>query len=523
MKTIKKLATVFPVILFFIFVLFSAWSNDFIFKDNLKALPEQGYYGVADEFEDDIKDNDANRDFFIGLNGRASKLFGIKEVNNRYLLKNGMLAKNVKYYDTTELADSIAELSDNLKEQNISFTCLAVPCKENYYSAEFYPGYNQNGRQSMLEFSSRMKQKNINYIDIDSYFVENNLPIEQVYFVTDHHWKPETAFMATKLIMQNFDSIGAAKYDAASLDEGNWNFEVYQDWFLGSHGKRTGEKFAGVDDLTYIYPKTQYNTRVIRANVDRIIDLGHKNTVYSTEYLNNANYYADNPYCLYLGGDYPYIYMKTENAVNNKTLVTIGDSYRLPVDSFLTTQFSEVYHIDLRHYTDGNVMELISEINPDCVLLLFNGPVDADNNCNDFKLDEWNNGFKNRTKQSKIKEISEVSFDTETSVVIDSIKPGYYEMDVKSLVTDDANGENHMATRLALVRNSDDERISNRIFISSYSDSQKWLFKVPDDGNSYSIIAYNGAYGMQDLNAAVVPEIYGKHTEIRGIKIFEYK
>jgi hypothetical protein len=71
------------------------------------------------------------------------------------------------------------------------------------------------------------------------------------------HWKPESGFWATGLICEELSSRYGFEYNEYYTDINNYNLKVYEDWFLGTEGKKVGRYFTarGVDDITLITPK----------------------------------------------------------------------------------------------------------------------------------------------------------------------------------------------------------------------------------------------------------------------------
>jgi hypothetical protein len=86
---------------------------------------------------------------------------------------------------------------------------------------------------------------------------EDGLDQYAAFFKTDHHWKPETGIWANGKIMTYLQELGIIEnFNRSWRDIDNFTVAVYKNSFLGSRGQRVGKYFAGVDDISLIYPET---------------------------------------------------------------------------------------------------------------------------------------------------------------------------------------------------------------------------------------------------------------------------
>ena len=77
--------------------------------------------------------------------------------------------------------------------------------------------------------------------------------IPELFFNTDHHWKPSTALWAAGVISGKLsETVEGYSYDESIYDPDNYKTKTYKDWFLGSLGRRVGTLYGGVDDFDVI-------------------------------------------------------------------------------------------------------------------------------------------------------------------------------------------------------------------------------------------------------------------------------
>lgn len=364
-------------------------------KYTQETLPS-GYKAYTQSIDKHLSENLAGKYDYINLNGSAFRLLGLNTLNECFRLENGYLASFSVFTDIDASADDVKALSDFLEQKDIPFLYTYIPAKEHSFDARVSAEYASNIQNPKVkELAQALDARQVNHLDLDGWFQENGWKMEDIYFRTDHHWLPEAAFTAARLIMERFSETGGAVFQEETLDPENWTFEVYEDIFLGSQGKKTGQAYAGVDDLCLITPNFPVETYIGRVHPDRTISNFDSSTVYWPAGLEGENVFHRNPYGVYIGNSYPYLYLRNDLAVNQKKILIIGDSYRLPTECFLTTQFSEIFHVDMREYVDGSFATMLNQIQPDLVLYICVLPVY--NDVQNFGLEEWARDFGEKT------------------------------------------------------------------------------------------------------------------------------
>lgn len=294
-------------------------------------------------------------------------------------MDNGYLA-----YDYREVSDDIieqtakscAKLNDFCAGMNIPFMYIYAPQKQ-YFGK--YPVGNENTNRSEGEkFVKALRNNGVNTLSLAEKIIEQNMKMEDSYFITDHHWTPETGFWAAGEICKKLNSDYGFEYDAAKNDINNYNVKVYKDWFLGSQGKKTGKFFTslGVDDISLIIPKFETNVEIKDKRGTKTGKL--EDVVYSKEKIEQKSFHNKNPYAVYSGGDFAEQTITNKNATNNKKIVIVRDSYACAVTPFLALNVAEIRILDIRKGMHGkacieSVSEYIKTHNPDYAMVLYSG------------------------------------------------------------------------------------------------------------------------------------------------------
>ncbi|NMD38958.1 MAG: hypothetical protein GYA87_09820, partial [Christensenellaceae bacterium] len=206
--------------------------------------------------------------------------------------------------------------------------------------------------------------------------------IKKLFFSTDHHWKPYLALQTySEMGKMLIDEYGI-DIDTKSLDVNNYNIDVYKNSFLGSHGKRTGKIYAGLDDFEIIYPKFETKLKVNLCGFEREGD--YEKTMINRRHLSNKDIYNVNTFSTYANSG---LQSKVENLMTNSSsnIFLITDSYSMPSICFMSTGVKYLEQVDLR-YVDENYLlkESILEAKPDIVIIQYNPGAFTDNKLFNF-------------------------------------------------------------------------------------------------------------------------------------------
>ncbi len=333
------------------------------------------------EFVDAVKDEYTSDEFtgkseFINLNGLFARTVGQRECNDVVRLNNGMLCTVVKKKSMKKQAGAIAELAEDVKEQDIPFLYVQAPYKEDAEDTLFPTGVTSYANENADELLKLLSEKQVETLDLRPMLSETVEQINRYYFKTDHHWNFEGALVGfgevAKRIAAMFPEEGL---DLTYTEPEQWESHTLEDWFLGSRGKRVGVFFGGVDDITWYTPKFETDL-VTNIPKNKKVYEGDFNVANLREkYSTSKDYFGHNSYCLYIGGDYPLVQHKNNKPVSELKLLLIKDSYSLPLQSYLSTVFAEIDVVDPRHFTECSIAEYVEQSQPDLVMLMMNPSV----------------------------------------------------------------------------------------------------------------------------------------------------
>ena len=315
---------------------------------------------------------------FIQLYGGFQRLTGrrvLEDVNQSARvvhLSNGAL--NFAYLgstptDMTSLADSLNTFRDDLAQRDIPLLFVAAPQKVEAGKDLLPPGLTDYNNQNADQFLSLLEAHGTDTVDLRPLF-EATEDYSSWFFRTDHHWKPEAAFYAWQSLTGILEANYGISTDPQYTDEANYDKVVYEDYFLGSQGKRVGTLYAGTDDITEYIPKfeTDFTYTCPFYAIDRSGPF--ETSLLFPERVAEKDYFNGNPYTLYAGGDYPLATIENHTNPDGKKIVLLRESFSCALTPFLALSCSELTTIDLRYFS-GDLMNTLEELDPDLVMVLY--------------------------------------------------------------------------------------------------------------------------------------------------------
>jgi hypothetical protein len=308
---------------------------------------------------------------------KTSKFEIFKDSENKLNIQD--LASNValkKTYrqDLEELSRNLLSFKNNTDALNIPLLFVFVPPRILKGHIRMPVGMDNLPFDESSVIIDLIKGLKIDFIDLEKEIFIDNIPLDTIFYKTDHHWTIQTAFWAYARIFNRLKDIYGFHFDPKHAKITNFNSINIQYGFLGSIGQRLGKYYVGLDDFTYLEPKfdTDYTlfkqdnnyitTSISGPFSEAILDKNKLKKAKNSEPLNR--------YAVYYGGDFPHEITVNHNQSKYKALI-IKDSFALPVAAFLSLNFHEVQMIDLRWYNhDVSVTKLVNEFLPDVIIFI---------------------------------------------------------------------------------------------------------------------------------------------------------
>ena len=274
-----------------------------------------------------------------------------------------------------EKSASLADLAQTVAVNGGQFLYIQAPFKVDPYGDFAVNGMFDFSNQNCDDLLGKLQAQGIATLDLRQdlhhWAQAEHISYHDYFFRTDHHWKPETALRAAKVVgnkLREYD----IPVDDSHYDLQAFAVEVLPNYFLGSQGKKATLSKATPDDFSILHPKfpTEITLNIPEKN---IYDTGAFELVYDKKYVERCDYYGLNPYAMYGYGDMQV--MDIENLLlpsTDKKVLIIKDSFCDTMAPMLSLGIRNLMTLDVRHFT-GSVKTYIAVHKPDVVIVMYTG------------------------------------------------------------------------------------------------------------------------------------------------------
>ncbi len=275
--------------------------------------------------------------------------------------------------DISAKTASIADLAQYVEGIGAKFLYIQAPFKVDPYGDFAVNGRVDFTNQNCDDLLSQLKAQGIATMDLrqnlHQWAQEDHVSYHDYFFRTDHHWKPETALRAAKVVGDRLRKYGVP-VDDSHYDLQEFDVEVLPEFFLGSQGKRATLAKATADDFSILHPKfpTQLHFEVPQLKLDKV---GEFEITYDDKEIERRDLYNLNPYGMYGHSDRAIV--NIENLlvpISEKKVLIIRDSFCDTMAPFLALGMRNVMLLDIRQFT-GSVKSYIAEHKPDVVIVMY--------------------------------------------------------------------------------------------------------------------------------------------------------
>lgn len=295
----------------------------------------------------------------------------VSEYNSVMRLSDGYLSGYVMSRDVARDAEAVKELSDFCAENKIDFMYINFPAKICRSEDKEISGVLDFTNQNADRLLALLKEAGVKYYDFREILHADGMKHHESFFITDHHWKPETGLWASRHILRILRDNLSWDVEPEILSPGNFEYVIYPEWFFGSQGKNATLSSARLDDFTVIYPeiRTLLKFKVPDADLEREGDM-RITYEYGIKDIEKRDIYTRNPYHMYSYADRPLLMIENKLILNGKRLLVIHDSYSKCVVPFIALGLQYVDAIDLRYFT-GSLRTFIEAERPDAVTVQY--------------------------------------------------------------------------------------------------------------------------------------------------------
>ncbi len=309
---------------------------------------------------------------FIEANALFNKTVGMKIISGTdsvIAMNNGYLTFRSYSYSAEYASASLEWFNEKLKEKGIGFMYVQFPTKESPYDNRLPVGVEEYNNSNADNIISGIKNNNIDYLDFRPLLNSKTDNWYGSFFRTDHHWLPETGVWAAGELAKNLNNRFNYKISESIGNIENYNVKIYENYCLGSQGRKTTLKFTDPEDISLITPKGMTDFTV-RINTDKPKTGKFEDVLINMSVFEKIDYYNVSTYSAYMYGSNALVSIKNNNVHNGKRLLILSDSFCRCVVPYLAQSIEYIDVID-RRYFSGSVMNYIEQFSPDTVIVAY--------------------------------------------------------------------------------------------------------------------------------------------------------
>ena len=303
-----------------------------------------------------------------------SKLLGIKiflEYDGLVVLNNGYLdlySKNINH--SYEMKNTL-DFHRFVKNINTDFIFVIYPCKNSKYDNQLPKGLKDNINFACDEFLKVLNDNKIKNLDLRENAKKDFKSQYDLFFKTDHHWKPSAGLWAAKELCKYLNFKLDWKINTSLLNKENFKTIILPQIFLGSEGKKITLTYAEPDDFEIIQPLYDTNFKRICPTWEQDKTGSFGQVMFDKSRIGDNDYYTNLSYYFYLHADTPYLRLiNNSQNVYEKKICLIKDSFNNVVIPFLSLGIKDLTILDSRHFT-GSIRTLIEKEKFDLVIVAY--------------------------------------------------------------------------------------------------------------------------------------------------------
>jgi hypothetical protein len=277
--------------------------------------------------------------------------------------EEGQLGYVMDDTDISEALDNLIAFGLDMEEEGRNFIFFHTPTK--YADSIPYTDYSDKYDKEVADTFSEYR---LDRYDCGEALTELGMTECDIFYNTDHHWKPSTGILADKLLCEYLNDNYGYDIDTSNFELDQYTAETYEGIFLGSLGRKTSRVYADTDDFVIYYPKYDTDLTVYLSFDDTTRSGTVQETLFDYTQLEGNSLYDMNAYEFY--GYHNQALLKVHNNLVNdgSHILLLKTSFANCMIPYLAAAVEDLEAIDLRYFS-GSIRSYIEETDPDLVIV----------------------------------------------------------------------------------------------------------------------------------------------------------
>ncbi|PKM51777.1 MAG: hypothetical protein CVV02_03965 [Firmicutes bacterium HGW-Firmicutes-7] len=311
---------------------------------------------------------------FFEMNTTISKLLDrniIEGSENVVKMKNGYLTYYNELADVTECAEQVIRLKEYAEGSGAKFLYVQYPFKVSKYDDQMPDGVEDYSNENADNLLKKLLEGGVDTYDFRETINNKGLDHYSLFFETDHHWKTETGLWVASELAALMNQDYGYNIDTSIYEPNNYDVEVYENWSLGTQGKKVGLSYTDPENISLITPKFDTSLQ-LQIPSKKVNNEGRfEDVVYNMAEFERIDYYKSSPYDAHLYENNAVSLMHNNKVSDGKKMLILKESFSLVVLPYLALGVEDIEVLDVRKFT-GSVKTYIKESKPNMVLVMYN-------------------------------------------------------------------------------------------------------------------------------------------------------
>ena len=320
---------------------------------SLAQRPALGWKAVrTGEFMSDYEtyttDQFAGRDGWTAAKAYMEKAVGKQENNGVYFCDDSTLISRFEEPDAKRLENNIKYVSQFAEKAGVPVSFGLIPTQAYVWADKLPQGAPNYDQRQVYSDVTNSLAGNVTLAD-SLWSTLSAHKDEPIFYRTDHHWTSLGAYYGYAAFMEALGEKPLPLGEKITVSEE----------FYGTLYSSSGVHWLAPDQMDRYVPDEGITVTAFDGTKELIHGL------YVDEFLAQKDKYAS-----FLGGNQPLVTVQNPNALTDKKLLLVRDSYSDAMAPFLSQYFGEIRLLDLRYYRTG-VAAYAEELGADMILVCY--------------------------------------------------------------------------------------------------------------------------------------------------------
>lgn len=262
--------------------------------------------------------------------------------------------------------ESLIQFGQEMEAEGRNFLFFENP--EKFTETEIYKDYSE---KKYAEIQTAFDSNRLNIISAKD--LEEAYPndLSEMFYKTDHHWKPESGLWADTILCSYLNEEFAYQFDTSLFDISNYKMITYDKSMLGSIGKKVTEIYTSAEEFRLCLPVYKLDLEVFISGKNSSYSGSMQDTLFDYSVFDDYDMYNTALYDFYGYGNQGLIKIHNNDITDGSHILLVKASFANCMYPYLAGVVEDLDVIDLREF-NGSLNSYIHQTNPDTVIVIYN-------------------------------------------------------------------------------------------------------------------------------------------------------